>query len=354
MPGTRTTRAEFLRLAAASAIGLCATRVLRAASEPGTATAPSAAVDPAARLIAESLVIDGMVTPHGKAHNSWPVAAGEVKRLYGIDATAWEIGFPDDLPHVNEFVAERADALVRIDTATHLVAARAGGKLGLLYYARRDFKLRGSIEPLARWHSNGLRVLQPAYHGAEELGGGSDEPDAPLTELGRKAVVELNRLGIVVDVSDCGRRTTLDVAALTEQPITANHSGAAAVSPHRRNKSDEELSAIAATGGVIGVTTAGRFLRRRTEQPERSGIDELVAQIEHLVRLVGVDHVGLSTEGFLDGADVYPADETDPLLDGSARWIELMRVLAGRGYARADLQKMLGLNFLRAYQKVLG
>jgi membrane dipeptidase len=344
------TRAEFLRLAGACGLGIGIAPLARAATEDSPAAAP----DPTARLIAESFVIDGFVNPYPRLQNAWPERPGEIKRLAGVDATAWAFGSPENLPRISALLAERGAALMRIDKGADLVAARAASRLGILLYAQRDFSLGGSIEPLARWHADGLRVLQPAYRGEGELGGGFDRDEAPLTPLGRQAVGELNRLGIVVDVSDCGRRTTLDVAAASKHPITANHAAAAAIGRERRNKSDEELEAIAATGGVIALTTAGRFLRRAITPGERTGLDGYVAHLDHLVQLVGIDHVGVATEGFIDGDDVYPDDRTDPLLDASGRWTDVARALAARGYERADVQKVLGLNFLRVYQKVLG
>jgi membrane dipeptidase len=342
-------RAEFLRLAGACGLGIGIAGFARA----DAGEQPAAAADPAIRLIEESFVIDGFVNPYPPMQNAWPQNPGEIKRLAGIDATAWAFGSPDNLQRISALLAS-GQALQRIDKSADLVAAKAASRLGILLYAQRDFSLGGSIEPLARWHADGLRVLQPAYRGEGELGGGSDRDEAPLTPLGRQAVAELNRLGIVVDVSDCGRRTTLDVAGLSKHPITANHTAAAALGADRRNKSDEELTAIAATGGVVGVTSAGRFLRPSGAPNERTSLDRYVAQLDHIIQRVGVDHVGVATEGFIDGSDVYPDDQTDPLLDGSGRWTDVARALTRRGYERADVQKVLGLNFLRVYQKVLG
>ena len=119
------------------------------------------------------------------------------------------------------------------------------------------------MPPCATWYEEGLRVLQLAYGQSrgdargpdERLGYGSDEGDQNgVTDLGRFAIAEMNALGMIVDCSHCSRQTTLDAAALSTKPIIANHANAEALTPHRRTKDDEELMAIAHTGGVIGVT----------------------------------------------------------------------------------------------------
>ena len=120
-----------------------------------------------------------------------------------------------------------------------------------------------------------------------------------LTDLGRAAIAEMNALGMIVDVSLCSKQTTLDAAALSTKPIIATHVNAEALTPVTRNKSEEELIAIAATGGVIGVTPIRAFLD--TNRDGSAGIDDMIAHIEYMVTLVGIDRIGISSDSDLDG-----------------------------------------------------
>lgn len=239
---------------------------------------------------------------------------------------------------------------MRIDRARDIEEARATNRYGLIYYIQQGFDLNDSVEPLAGWKEGGLRCLQLTYTD-NELGGGSESDDRPLSSLGKRVIRELNRLRMVVDVSHTGRRTTLDAAEASSQPITANHANAIRLTPHRRNKTDEELKAIAATGGVVGITCINRFLLSDPKTP--ATLDDFVRHVDYVVEKIGIDHVGISSDSNIDGSHRYDVDYSDPLLCGFERWMRLTRRLSDRGYKREHIQKILGLNFKRVYETVL-
>src|SRR4029079_11998228 len=103
-------------------------------------------------------------------------------------------------------------------------------RYGVVFYFQGDFELKGSVEPLAVWKAQGLRVLQ-LTNDDNELGGGTKGDSRPLTAFGKRVVSELNRLGMIVDVSHSGRLTTLDAAPASSKPITANHANVEALTP---------------------------------------------------------------------------------------------------------------------------
>ncbi len=302
------------------------------------------------QLFAETVVIDGVGSrgiKRGKELVS--LVPGELKRLTGIDI-ATQGTRPAGLAAEGRWLEEHSDAFMRIDRAHDIDTAKQSGVYGLLYYTQRGFDLQGSVEPLARWKEDGLRSLQLTYSD-NELGGGSRSDDMPLSPLGVRVVRELNRLRMVVDVSHCGRRTTLDACEATGQPLTANHANAIRLASHGRNKTDEELRAVAGTGGVVGLTTINRFLLRDPSRP--TTIDDFADQVDYLVELIGIDHVGLASDGYMDGTQVYEVDFSDEYLNSYDRWRHVARRLRERGYSREDLQKILGLNFKRVFQQVL-
>ena len=242
--------------------------------------------------------------------------------------------------------------------------ARDNGDFALMFYVQRReapaWQLGGDVATLRHWYEEGLRVLQLAYGQSrgdargpdERLGYGSDEGDQNgVTDLGRFAIAEMNALGMIVDCSHCSRQTTLDAAALSTKPIIANHANAEALTPHRRTKDDEELMAIAHTGGVIGVTPIRWMLD--TDGDGAAGMDDLIAHIDYMVSLIGIDHVGLSTDAFMDGWEESSGHYADADLAALDRWVRLTARLRARSWTEEDLAKLLGGNFLRVYREVL-
>lgn len=341
MDDLRLTRAEFLKRLAACGVGA------------GIASAwPARGAETTQSGLNDCIVIDGLVSPRRSGEGSWPRVQGEIKRLAGIDAGCWDVADVENLENVDKLVQAYGSAVMRIDRADDIGIARASGRMGLIYYAGRQWKLSGSRAPLARWREQGLRVLQIAYDGDNELGGGIERPETRLTPFGKEVVAELNRLKMVIDVSRCGRLTTLDVAAASSQPITANHANAGALTAFRHNKSDEEIKAIAATGGVVAVANNARCLRRATDGS--AGMADFVAHVDYIVQLVGVDHVGFSSDSWIDGEPTYRYDRTDVLLNNWERWSNVAAALREKGYSDGDVRKLLGLNLLRVYREVLG
>ena len=191
-----------------------------------------------------------------------------------------------------------------VRTYADIEAAHEEGDLAVMFYVQRrpedsDWQLDGDVANLRHWYDGGLRILQISYgHNpparpdahtpGERLGyGGREGDERGLTELGRAAIAEMNAMGMIVDCSHCTKQTTLESAALSTKPVVLTHANAEALTQHRRNKDDEELRAIAATGGVIGVTTIRWMLD--TDNDGAAGMDDMIAHIEYMAELVGVD-----------------------------------------------------------------
>ncbi len=302
------------------------------------------------RLVADSFVMDGNANLGIKrGHGLSPLAKGEVIRLTGIKVGNHSMR-PSSLGSMSKRMRDHPGSLLHVKRARDLDLAWRSGRYGVAFYVQGGFDLGDSVEPLSKWKEEGLRVFQITLED-NELGGGAESDERPLTRLGKQVVRELNRLHLVVDVSHCGKRTTLDTAAASSAPITANHANAERLTPHSRNKSDEELKAIAATGGVVGVTNINRYLMRNTSRP--ATVDDFVAHLDYMVEKIGIDHVGISSDSWMDGSNVYDVDYSDPYLNSYDRWRHVVRKLGGRGYSDLDIQKILGLNFKRVYEVIL-
>lgn len=336
------TRSQFLRVA-----GLC---VLERLIGPGLADRASAGDDAIDTLVAESFVMDGNVnlgTARGRKYA--PLEPGAIKRLTGISAGNHTVR-PESIETLNRRIKANSEALMKVEKASDFDVASKSKRYGVVLYIQGGFDLKGSVEPLAQWKSQGLRALQLTMEN-NELGGGTMGDDRPLTDLGKRVVREMNRLRMVIDVSHSGRRTTLDAAAASSKPITANHVNVEALTPHARNKSDEELKAIAATKGVVAATNINRYFLSDPRRP--ATIDDFVAHVDALVQRIGIDHVGISSDSYLDGSQRFDIDYSDHFMASAGRWMRVARRLADRGYSNEDLKKILGQNFRRVYEMVL-
>ena len=255
-----------------------------------------------------------------------------------------------------------------VRTYADIEAAHADGKMAVMFYVQlrpetSDWQLDGDIATLRHWYDEGLRILQISYghnpparpdaHTADErLGyGGREGNENGLTELGRAAIAEMNDLGMIVDCSHCTRQTTLESAALSTKPVILTHANAEALTPHRRNKDDDELRAIASTGGVIGVTCIRWMLD--TDGDGKAGMSDLIAHIEYIAALVGIDHVGISSDSDVNGWPQESVHYADADIAAPDRWVRLTAQLRARGWSEEDLAKLLGGNFNRVFAEVL-
>lgn len=225
--------------------------------------------------------------------------------------------------------------------AKDITDAKAAGKLSVVLAVENSDGVEGSLYVLRMLHEMGVRSLGLTHNtsswaadgNAEERSGGG------LTTFGVALVKELNRLGMVVDVSHISERGFWDVVDIAERPILASHSNAKAVCDHPRNLTDEQIKALAETGGSIGVIYYADFVDATDPT-----VDRLVDHIDHIVQLVGPEHVGLGSD--FDGGGTLVKD--------AAAVPELTMKLAARGYDEADLRKILGENHLRTFAGATG
>jgi membrane dipeptidase len=248
----------------------------------------------------------------------------------------------------NRLLVDRGCFLERIATAEDLLAVGARGRIGVVVGFQNSDHFRSAAD-VELFHRLGQRVSQLTYNRRNRLGSGCYSAwDLGLTELGAAVVGEMNRVGMAIDVSHCGERTSLDAIALSRRPILITHANCAALVPGQpRCKSDAVIRAAAAGGGVLGVTMVRAFVGRG--QP---GLDDLVAHVEHVARLVGVEHVGIGSDVDADAVDpatgrVRPAYSIRGLEPG-ARVFQLADALLARGWLARDVESVLGGNFLRA------
>jgi membrane dipeptidase len=234
--------------------------------------------------------------------------------------------------------------------------------------------IENRIELLRVFYELGVRVVQLTYNKANYIGTGcAESTDGGLTDFGRTVVQEMNQLGMVVDLSHCSERTTLEAIEESRQPVVFSHANVRAISDCPRNHTDEELKRVAETGGVVGLTPWGPICWKR-EKDEPPSLDDFLDHVDYVVNLIGIDHVGFGTDNTLDGAAdeegtkeqgrLYPEvvgeyDRrvgTNPAVRyalGFRGHHELKNVVEGlkkRGYPEDAISKFLGQNFLRVFR----
>ncbi len=242
---------------------------------------------------------------------------------------------------------------VRLEDVDRIVA---GGHLAIVFDLEDAGPLDGNLENLTLLHDAGVRTLAPTYNFANKAGHGCLDPvDMGLTAWGRDLVSELNEIGIVPDGSHGSIRTGLDLCEVSSRPVVYSHSCMRAVWDHPRNITDEQARACADTGGVVGITGVGIFLG-----PNTPTLEAMIAHIEYAVELVGIEHVGVSSDYSFDHADfLIEIQNTPERFDESyTRWgpiewmpperfLGLADALQNRGWQRDDITAVLGGNFRR-------
>ena len=188
------------------------------------------------------------------------------------------------------------DGVRLVRTVDDIAAAKAEGGAGVIIGFQNSDPIEGNLEFLDVLARLGLRVCQLTYQRRNLAADGAGEAaNAGLSLFGRPLVGELNRLGILIDLSHTGSRSTLEAIELSEAPVSVTHACLQAFNPVPRNKTDEEIRALAARGGVIGMNAIARLISPTGGQ-EGATIAQFVDQIDYLVDLVGVDHVGIGLD----------------------------------------------------------
>ena len=242
---------------------------------------------------------------------------------------------------------ENADQLTLATKVSDIERAKAEGKVAGILSLEGAEALEGDLRVLRAFYKLGVRNIGLTWNLRNAAADGVDETrsSSGLTNLGVQLVQEMNRLGIMVDISHLSPTGVLDVLHVSEAPVIASHSNAYALCPHRRNLTDEQLESVASKGGVVGVTFVPNFV---TENKSQTTLKRVLDHIDYMVKTMGVDHVGLGSDfdGFFNSKVRGLEDVT--------RLPRLTAGLVERGYGEEDVKKILGGNFERVFREVVG
>ena len=331
--------------------------------------------NPASGRYRDAVVVDGLNVSSWDSDAVYEsLRAGGVTAINATVAT-WE-GFRETVDHLARWdvrLRERADTIVPIRTVDDILAAKRDGKTGIIFGFQNASPIENRVDRLAVFHRLGVRIIQVTYHERNLLGDGCYERvPGGLTHFGADAVAEMNRLGILIDLSHVGERTTLDVIDASEKPVSVTHANAKPYYDVPRNKTDEAVKRLAERGGVVGATCIITFLKTGAD----STLADYVDAIDDMVERIGIDHVAIGTDFTQDQPDgfwryissqqgsKFPARYIDPTvrndwmllypkgLETPDKLPALADALSDRGYRWEDVEKVLGGNWIRLFREV--
>ena len=267
----------------------------------------------------------------------------------------------------DSFLARHDAWFARVETPSRLDGIKASGKVGILLGIQNAEHFR-KVDDVDYFYGLGQRVSQLTYNARTLIGNGSTERrDDGLSDFGVGIVERMNKVGMAVDVSHCGDKTTLDAFEVSKKPVLITHSNCRTLNPnHPRCKTDEAIKAMAAKGGVMGITEVRMFI----SPTEPTGMDAMLDHYDHVAKLVGVEHLGVGSDIDLLGYDAMPPDEYKQLkagykasygfrdkidIDGykfAKRPFDLAEALIRRKYRDADIEAILGGNFRRVLKEI--
>jgi membrane dipeptidase len=287
-------------------------------------------------------------------------------RQGGVTAANYTVAMNHNLSETIKIMAQLGGQLaaskvaVPVESVADVHRAKEQGRVGIVFGFQNIGPLEGDLSLLPIFCRLGVRIIQLTYHFKNVCGDGCKEAsDTGLSLFGCDLIARMNDLGMVVDLAHVGERTARDAIETSRHPAIASHSNAYARVPAYQNKTDDTIQALARKGGVICVTAFPRML-----EPDPT-VDTLLDHIDHIARLVGIDHVGLG----LDFAEGWPDSpihrkkllaidgkiyDYPPGIETISKLPNVTRGLVSRGYSDEDIEKILGGNLLRVFAQVIG
>ncbi|MHA7871595.1 MAG: dipeptidase [Hyphococcus sp.] len=327
------------------------------------------------RLYDNAIVIDALSFAH-----EWDDVEYDAVKQSGYTGIVTSLNRRDLQTAIDELltwkrrVADYPDRYMIALEAGDFERAKRKNKLAVMMNFQNATMLEGDADNVDALHALGMRCFQLTYNSRNLLGDGCTErTDAGLSDFGVEVVERMNKTGVLVDLSHCGRQTTFDGIALSKKPVAITHTMVDRYRPgHPRAKTDDQLKALADKGGVVGIAALGYFIG--TDPGGDTTIETYADHIDHAVSVAGIEHVALSTDFPVRGIASWATREDwyeprlksfkpsydvkwppyIPALDEPNRFRNLLAVLDARGWRTRDLERLLGENWVRLFKDVFG
>jgi membrane dipeptidase len=323
----------------------------------------------AADLVAQSHVIDmlGLLTLNWALLDRWQINPeafrhSDFQKLRDSGITVFHPAVAFESPQSyeitrqwfakwNRLITQHPDCFLRVDKPADIARAKQEQKIGIILGMQDANHLR-TLQDLDSFYAMGQRLTQLTYNSTNRLGAGCMVgKGAGLTLFGQDVVARMNRIGMAIDISHCGEATSLDAIAASNKPVLITHSNCKALAPGvARCKTDGVIVAAARKGGVIGLTGVRHFVRAT----DPVTIEDALDHFDHVVKLVGIEHVGIGSDTDLDGRDTGAGNLRYDIagLNRRNRVYELTEGLIRRGYTDEQIGLILGGNFHRALTQI--
>ena len=246
------------------------------------------------------------------------------------------------LNEIEAMVAKNCTAMDIAYTPADLYRLKSEGKKAIMLGIENGYAIGQDIKNVERFRKRGVVYMTLCHNGNNQLCGSAkyNEKNLGVNAFGEQVIQEMNRVGMMVDISHAGEQTFYDALAISNTPIVASHSSARALCNHPRNLTDDQLKALAAKGGVAQVTLYSGFLRE--EGP--ATIQDAIEHLNHMVNIMGIEHVGIGTDFDGDGGIIGCASASE--------LINFTRCLLKERYSEEDIRRIWGGNFLRVMKEV--
>ena len=246
------------------------------------------------------------------------------------------------LKKIHEQIAANSDKAGIAANKEDILSLKKQSKKAIMPCIENGYAIGKELRNIARFKEMGVVYITLCHNGDNDIcdsASGNGEHNG-LSPFGREVVREMNRQGIIIDVSHASDKTFYDALEASEVPIIASHSSARALCNHRRNLSDKQIKVLAAKGGVMQICLYNLFLSSKGE----ADIETIIDHIDHAVGVAGIDHVGIGSD-FDGGGGVPGCNDASQMINIT---IELLR----RGYRPEEIEKIWGGNFLRVLKEV--
>jgi membrane dipeptidase len=366
-------RREFSAMLAGAAASALLPRCLLAEQE--VASLPPVS-EQAAKLYRSALTLDCNCAPPVQETLPLPQSDLDMARNSGVNIIKFSLAginesfadTVDDIAWVQQLIELHPAYFMQVRVPGDMQRAKSEGKMGIILSFESTDMLEGKVERLELFRNLGVRVMQLSYNRKSPFAAGVMEPNGGgLTQLGHNAVKKMNELGIAIDLSHSNAQTTADAISASSKPVIMSHAGCAAVHPHPRNKTDEQLRALADKGGVMGIYD----LPYLTAPPKQPTVDDYMAHMEHALKIMGENHVGVGSDASIEPFDTSPKgmaefEKSEKMRQQSGlaapeedrptyvvglnipRRIEVVTdELLKRGYSTSVAEKVIGANFAK-------
>ena len=319
----------------------------------------------------ESIVIDGLNV------SNWESSAvfhslnnGNVTAINATIAV-WE-HFSETMDNISKWLhrfRNKSDFVTQVTRVQDILDAKKNKKTGVIFGWQNASPIENDLDRLELFYNLGVRIIQITYNERNLLGNGCwERNDEGLSNFGKDAIQEMNRLGILIDLSHVGDQTTIDSISLSDKPVACTHANARSFFNSPRNKADDALKLIAEKGGVVGATAWPSFLRKGWD----STIEDFGDAIEDMIERIGINHVAIGTDYTQDQPSEWfdtatsqqgtkpsdlrlqiPKNPSHPKgLETPDKMSNISIELQKRGFKRQDIEKILGGNWLRLLKDV--